>query len=349
MKYTITPFGRVDNHDVDLITISNKHNMQMSVTNYGCIVTSIQTPDKNGKIAEINLGYENLDKYLAGHPFFSALAGRFANRIANASFELDGNSYTLAANEAPTTHLHGGTKGFDKCVWSYNIEEKDDAIWIHLHRVSPDGEEGYPGNLSVTHSIGLDNSNQIHFNFSATTDKPTIVNMVNHGYYNLAGHDQGDIKEHSLKLYADFYTPVDNKSIPTGEILSVANTGFDFRTETRLKENMEKLPMGSIDHNFVINHQEQEGDLYKAAEIFEATSGRKMEVFTTQPGVQVYNALYLQDEGFIGRHGKEYQAFAGICFETQHFPDSPHHAHFPSVRLNPEEVFIEKTMHRFSW
>ena len=349
MKYTVTPFGRVDNQDVDLITINNRHNMQMSVTNYGCIVTSIRTPDKHGEIADINLGYENLDKYLAGHPFFSAIAGRFANRIANSSFELDGNTYSLFANEAPTTHLHGGKKGFDKCVWDYNIEEKDDAIWIHLHRVSPDGEEGYPGNLSVTHSIGLDNNNQIHFNFSATTDKPTIVNLVNHGYYNLAGADQGDIKDHRLKLYSDFYTPVDSKSIPTGEIASVADTGFDFREETLLRENMDKLPMGSIDHNFVINRQMQEDGLYKAAEISETTSGRKMEVFTTQPGVQVYNALYLQDMGFIGRHGKEYQAHAGICFETQHFPDSPHQAHFPSVRLNPGEVFIEKTMHRFSW
>lgn len=349
MKYSVTPFGRVDNQDVDLITISNKNNMQMSITNYGCIVTSIQTPDKNAKVADINLGYESLDKYLAGHPFFSAIAGRFANRIAGSSFELDGISYSLAANEAPTTHLHGGNKGFDKCVWGYNIEEKEDEIWVHLHRVSPDGEEGYPGNLSVTHSIGLDNNNQIHFNFSATTDKPTIVNMVNHGYYNLAGADSGDIKDHKLKLYADLYTPVDDKNIPTGEILSVAGTGFDFRTEAYLKENMDKLPLGSIDHNFVINRQVQEGDLYKAAEISEATSGRKMEVFTTQPGVQVYNALYLQDAGFIGRHGEEYQAHAGICFETQHFPDSPHHAHFPSVRLNPGEIFTEKTMHRFSW
>lgn len=348
MEYRISRFGQVDNKEVDLITINNKQGMQISVTNYGCIVTSIRTPDKQGQIADVNLGYESLEKYLAGNPFFSAFAGRFANRISNSSFELDGISYQIAANEPPTTHLHGGYKGFDKYVFGYDLEEKENEIWIHLHRISPDGEEGYPGNLSVTHSIGLDDNNQIHFNFTATTDKPTILNFVNHGYYNLAGADR-DIKDHELKLYADFYTPVDDKNIPTGEILSVANSGFDFRRNCRIGENMEKLPLGSIDHNFVLNRKKQEGELYKAAELSEPNSGRKMEVFTTQPGVQVYNALYLQGEGFIGRHGKEYDAFAGICFETQHFPDSPHQAHFPSVRLNPGEIFTQKTMHRFSW
>ena len=349
MEYKVTPWGAQDGRPVDLITIKNSAGLELSVTNYGCIVTSLIVPGRNGQKDDIVLGYKSLDNYLEGHPFFGAIAGRFANRIKDGRFSLDQNTYQLETNEAPTgQHLHGGSNGFDKSVWGYDIEKTSAGVMIHLHRVSTDGESGYPGTLDVVHTIGLDEENQLHYTFRAHTDKPTVVNLVNHSYYNLSGHDQGAIGEHKLKIFADLYTPVAENMIPTGAILPVAGTGLDFREETAIANNMERMEAGVIDHNFVLHRQQSESEYHLAAQLSDAKSGRIMTVLTTQPGIQFYNGPKLSNEIWIGRHGHQYQAFEGLCLETQHFPDSPNQPHFPSVRLNPGEVYEEKTIHRFS-
>jgi aldose 1-epimerase len=350
VKLTITPWGAVEGQDkpVQLFTITNKNRLTLSVTNYGCIVTSIETPDRNGELADIVLGYESLEKYLGGHPFFGAVAGRYANRIKDGKYTLDAQNFQLETNEPPTLqHLHGGTKGFDKYVWDYSIEETDHATFVHFSRVSPDGESGYGGTLNVVHSVGLDEDNQVHYNFRATTDKPTVVNLVNHSYYNLSGHDSGSVDEHELTLFADFYTPVTENSIPTGEILSVKGSGLDFTSSTLIGKNRKLMPDGGIDHNFVLNRNKTEGEYAYAAELYSAESGRSMTVLTTQPGVQFYNGFKLSNKPWFARNGYKYESSAGMCLETQHFPDSPNQAHFPTTRLNPGEVFEEKTIHRF--
>jgi len=351
MKLTVTPWGSVDGQDkpVQLFTLENKNGVKVSVTNYGCIVTSIETPDRNGNLADVVLGYENLNKYLAGHPFFGAIAGRCANRIKDGKYFLDGKLFQLETNELPTgQHIHGGSKGFDKYVWDYAIEEKETGIFVHLSRVSPDGESGYGGTMGVVHTVGLDEDNQLHFNFKATTDKPTIVNLVNHSYYNLAGHDSGSVDGHELKLYADFYTPVEANMIPTGEVLSVKGSGLDFTSPALIAENKPKVQDGAFDHNFILHRREMEGEYAFAAEVYEPDSGRVMEVLTTQPAIQFYNAFKLSNKSWYGRNGYRYEAFGAFCLETQHFPDSPNNAHFPTIRLNPGDVFEEKTIHRFS-
>ncbi|MDV7103358.1 aldose epimerase family protein [Vibrio sp. TH_r3] len=351
MQFTETQWGKVPGQDtpVKLFTLSNSNGMKISVTNFGCIVTSIQAPDRNNQIADIVLGYKTLDNYLQGHPFFGAIAGRYANRIRDGRYSLDGKEFQLETNEPSTQqHLHGGTKGFDKYVWDYAIEQNEQQILIHFSRVSPHGESGYGGTLNVVHTIGLDRNNQVHYNFRAVTDQPTVINLVNHSYYNLAGHDSGSVDKHKLKIYADFYTPVDEKSIPTGELLSVQNTGLDFTSMTSIEENMSLMPNGCIDHNYVLHQRNKHNGYSIAADLYEADSGRLMTVLTTQPGVQFYNGCKLSNKPWIARNGYRYQAFSGLCLETQHFPDSPNHAHFPSTRLDPGDVYEQKTIHRFS-
>lgn len=334
---------------VQLFTLENSQGLSLAVTNYGCIVTSIEVPDRQGQRADVVLGYESLDKYLQGHPFFGAVAGRYANRIENGCYTLDGQSFELETNELPTgQHLHGGSKGFDKFVWDFAIEEKQDAIFIHFSRLSTDGESGYGGNLVVTHTVGLDENNQVHFNFKATTDKPTVVNLCNHSYYNLGGHDSGSVDGHDLRLYANFYTPVDENSIPTGEIRSVLGSGLDFTETRRIADNKTRMPDGGFDDNLVLDGSMVEGEYKYAAELYEPNSGRIMTVLTTQPGVQFYNGFKLSNKHWVGRHGERYESCHGMCLETQHFPDSPNKAHFPSTRLNPGDVYEEKTIHRFS-
>ncbi len=344
MKLTVENWGHTESQAVPVMrfTLQNSLGVKMQLTNFGCIVTSIETPDRNGQMADVVLGYESLEKYQQGHPFFGAIAGRYANRIKNGRYQLDGETFYLETNEAPTgQHLHGGSKGFDKHVWNYAIEQQAEAIFIHFSRTSVDGESGYGGNLNVTHSIGLDELNQVHYNFSATTDKPTVINLVNHSYYNLAGHDSGAVDNHQLKLFADFYTPVDEQSIPSGEIVSVKGSALDFTHQRAISD-------GEFDHNFVLNKTEAGQGYHYAAELYEPSSGRAMSVLTTQPGVQFYNGFKLANKTWIGRNGHTYQAREGLCLETQHFPDSPNQAHFPLVRLNPGEVFEQKTLHRFS-
>ncbi|WP_375748607.1 aldose epimerase family protein [Vibrio sp. HN007] len=351
MKLTTTPWGEVEgqNTPVQLFTLENQSGMKLSVTNYGCIVTSIETPDRNGELADVVLGYESLEKYLAGHPFFGAIAGRYANRIKDGKYSLDGVEYQLETNEPPTAqHLHGGTKGFDKYVWDYSIEEKETGTFIHFNRVSPDGESGYGGTLNVVHTIGLDEENQVHYNFKATTDKPTVVNLCNHSYYNLGGHDSGSVEGHELKLFADFYTPVSENMIPTGEILSVKGTGLDFTASSVIGENKLKLEEDGFDHNYILHHRDTRDDYGYAAELYDPQTGRFMTVLTTQPAVQFYSGFKLSNKVWFGRNGFKYESWGGMCLETQHFPDSPNQSHFPSVRLNPGEIFEEKTVHQFS-
>lgn len=344
MKLSVENWGEVEGQviPVKLFTLENSQGMKVKITNYGCIVTSIESPDRDGNCADLVLGYESLDKYLGGHPFFGAIAGRYANRIQDGRFELDGQVFQLETNEPPTVqHLHGGSKGFDKYVWNFDIEQQDEAVYIHLSRVSPDGESGYGGNLSVTHTIGLDEMNQVHYNFKAITDKPTVINLVNHSYYNLGGHDSGTVDHHELKLYSDFFTPVSEKMIPTGEIRSVEASDLDFTDVRPIRD-------GEFDHNFILNRSRTEGDYHFAAELYDPNSGRAMAVLTTQPAVQFYNGFKLSNKYWIGRNGYKYESREGMCLETQHFPDSPNQVHFPSTRLNPGEVFEEKTIHRFT-
>lgn len=351
MKLSIEHWGEVENQviPVKLFTIENNQGLKIQVTNYGCIVTSIEAPDKNGKKVDVVLGYENLTKYLNGHPFFGAIAGRYANRIKDGQYQLDDQRFQLETNELATAqHLHGGSKGFDKYVWDFAVEEQSEAIFLHFSRLSPDGESGYGGNLQVTHSIGLDELNQVHYNFKAITDKPTVVNFVNHSYYNLSGHDSGSIEDHELKLFAKFYTPVAQNMIPTGEILSIKNSGLDFTKATKIADNNQKITDAGFDHNYVLDQLPKENEYHFAAELYDPKSGRLMTVLTTQPAIQFYSGFKLSNKEWFGRNGFKYESCAGLCLETQHFPDSPNHPHFPSTRLNPGEVYEQKTIHRFT-
>ncbi|SIO96308.1 aldose epimerase family protein [Vibrio spartinae] len=351
MKLNIENWGQIAGQHVPvkLITLQNSQGMILRVTNYGCIVTSIETPDRDGHQADVVLGYECLDKYVEGHPFFGALAGRYANRIKDGRYTIDGTAFQLERNEPATQqHLHGGQQGFDKYVWDFAVETQDDAIYLHLSRISPDGESGYGGTLQVRHTIGLDEQNQVHFNFQATTDKPTVVNLTNHSYYNLAGHDSGTVNHHELQLFSRFYTPVTEQMIPTGEICAVTDSGLDFTAATRISANLSRTDDAGFDHNFILDGLKKEGEYHYAAALYEPTSGRLMTVLTTQPAVQFYNGFKLSNKHWIGRHGQRYQSNQGLCLETQHYPDSPNHVHFPTTRLNPGEVFEEKTIYRFS-
>lgn len=350
MELTIEPWGAVEGEDkpVQLFTLTNKNGLTISLTNFGCIVTSVVTPNRSGEFANVVLGYENLEKYVGGHPFFGAIAGRYANRIKDGKYELEGKQFQLDTNEQPSAqHLHGGSKGFDKFVWDYAIEKHDHAIYIHLSRVSPDGEGGYGGTVTVVHTIGLDDDNQLHFNFKATTDQPTVINLVNHSYYNLGGYDSGTVDGHQLQLHCDFYTPVDENSIPTGEILSVKHSGLDFTSPAFIGENKRNISEQGYDHNYILNNKKREGLYSFAAEVYEPKSGRCMTVLTTQPALQFYNGFKLSNKPWFGPNGYKYESGFGMCLETQHFPDSPNQAHFPTTRLNPGEIYEEKTVHRF--
>lgn len=349
MDIQIESFGKISDENVDLITVHNKSGMNISVTNYGCIVTAVRVKDRHGELDNVVLSYDSLDKYCAGHPFFGPVVGRFANRINNGEFFLNNKHYKLEQNETATSqHIHGGSKGFDKYIWDYAIEKQKDAIFIHFHRISIDGESGYPGNLDVMHTVGLDEENQLHFYYRATTDQPTIINLTNHSYYNLCGLGKGNILNQKLKVYSDFYLPVDKNLIPTGEILSVAKSGFDFRENSVIKENMQKIADKTIDNTFVLRSEPDAMGFKQGIELFDPQSGRLMKMSTTQPGVQIYNSSKLSNGTWIGDNGLHYASFDGICFETQHFPDSPNQLQFPTTILNPNEVYDERTIHQFS-
>ncbi len=339
-------FGRMpDGTPVNIYTLKNPNGMTVKVTELGLIISELHVPDRNGNVGNVVLGFDNLDRYLKGHPFFGAIAGRVANRVANARFTLDGREYTLAKNNGPH-HIHGGNKGFDKKVWkSRPLPSTDHEAAVEFTCLSPDGEEGYPGNLTVTVTYTLTDKNELRITYGATTDKPTPINLTNHSYFNLAG--SGDILAHELLLNADHYTPADEGLIPTGEIRSVKGTPLDFTKSTPIGARSQQtgLKPGGYDHNFVINHAGKA--LARTARVYEPGTGRVMEVFTTQPGVQLYTANHM-DGSVIGTGGVPYPRYGGFCLETQHYPDSINKPSFPSVILRPGETYNTTTVFAFS-
>jgi aldose 1-epimerase len=337
-------FGRTpDGANVSLYTLQNGRGTTVKITDYGGIITAIETPDRSGAPGDIALGFDTLDGYLKGHPYFGALIGRVANRIAKGRFTLDGRTYTLATNNGPN-HLHGGVKGFDKVVWRAEPSADAAAARLRLSYTSADGEEGYPGTLSVIVTYALTRDNELRIDYSATTDKATPVNLTNHAYWNLA--TRGDVLGHTMTIAADRYTPVDETLIPTGEVAPVATTPFDFRAPKPIGRDIGRLTSprpGGYDHNFVLNGS----GLRLAARVTEPTTGRILEVLTDQPGVQFYTGNFL-DGSIVGKRGIAYSQQAGFCLETQHFPDAVNRPGFPSVIVRPGTPYRTTTVYRFA-
>ncbi len=336
-----TPDGVV----VKLFTLANSKGMTAKITNYGGIVTELLVPDRTGRPGNVVLGFGTLAEYLKGHPFFGAIAGRVANRIANATFSLDGKDYALAANNGPH-HLHGGRKGFDKVVWEAKpLPSTPKQAALQLAYVSGDGEEGYPGSLRVTVNYALTEENELRMEYTATTDKATPINLTNHSYFNLAC--VGDVLGHELMLAADRYTPVDETLIPTGEIASVRNTPLDFTLPTAIGARIGQLKPqpGGYDHNYVLNSGGKA--LALAARVSEPNTGRTLEVHTTEPGVQLYTGNFL-DGTLTSMGGLVCKQHSGFCLETQHFPDAVHRPNFPSVILRPGSTYQTTTVFKFS-
>jgi aldose 1-epimerase len=344
-----TVFGKMsDGTAVDLYTLKNKNGMEAKITNYGGIVVSITVPDRHGKFGDVALGYDSLSSYIANNPFFGCLVGRYGNRIAKGKFKLDGVEYKLAVNNAPN-HLHGGIKGFDKVVWKAEPVSEKNGVGLKLSYLSKDGEEGYPGNLNVTVQYTLTDSNALKIDYTATTDKPTLCNLTNHSYFNLSAGASKDILGHELTVLADRFTPVDKTLIPTGELKSVEGTPFDFRKPTRIGDRINDKDRqiqfgGGYDHNFVLNGEA--GTLRLAAVASDSLSGRTMEVYTTEPGIQLYTGNFL-DGTITGKSGIVYTKRYGFCLETQHFPDSPNRPKFPSTVLRPGETYRTTTVYKF--
>jgi aldose 1-epimerase len=342
-KFGDTPDGK----EVDLYVLTNPHGMTAKIMTYGAIVTELHVPDRYGKLDDVVLGFSDLKSYLAGHPCFGATVGRVANRIARGKFTLNGKEYKLAINNGPNS-LHGGLKGFDKVIWKAEpVRDVKDGVAVKFSYLSPDGEEGYPGNLSTTVTYTLTNKNALRIDYEAKTDKATPVNLTNHTYFNLAGVGGGTVLDHELMLAADKYTPADETLIPTGEIAPVKGTPLDFAIPTLIGARIKELPekLGGYDHNFVLNSGGKR--LALAARVYEPTTGRLMEMETTEPGVQLYTANFL-DSTIKGKGDvacKKHQAF---CLEAQHFPDSVHHPNFPSTILEPGKTYKQTTVYRFS-
>jgi aldose 1-epimerase len=348
-KLTSTGFGRTgDGVNARIFTLTNKNGLEARITNYGGIVVSLKTPDRNGAMADVVLGFDTLAGYISSpSPYFGALIGRYGNRIGHARFTLDGVEYKLAANNGENS-LHGGTHGFNEKIWT--PRELPDG-GLELTYLSKDGEEGYPGNLKTIVTYRLTDDNSLTIDYSATTDKDTVLNLTNHSYFNLKGAGQGDILGHMLTLTADRFTPVDAGLIPTGELRAVSGTPFDFTKSTaigsRIERNDEQLKLGKgYDHNWVLNNFNKPGNSALAARVVEPTSGRVMEVYTTQPGIQFYTGNFL-DGTIKGKGGKAYQQRYGFCLETQHFPDSPNKPSFPSTVLKPNQKFHSTTVFKF--
>ena len=348
MKLITKPFGTApDGAEITLFTLSNDQNLEVSIINFGGAITSIKVPDRQGDTGDVVLGYDTLDEYVRNPRFFGGLIGRHANRIANGKFSLNGVAHQLAQNNG-ANHLHGGNKGYDKTVWSAEETRADDSVGVHLSYLSKDGEENYTGNLKVSVDYVVNNDNELRIEYRATTDKDTIVNLTNHSYFNLAGSD--DILEHQLMINADSFTPVSKDLIPTGEIRLVAETPMDFRKPakigSRINEPFDQLGFtGGYDHNYVL--RESANALRLACKLHEESSGRTLEIFTTQPGLQFYSGNFL-DGSLKGRGGVVYEKYSGLCLETQGFPDAPNHAKFPSTVLRVGEVYDEVAVFRFS-
>jgi len=346
MNIKKAPFGRTaDGAAVDVYTLANKAGLEARIMTYGAILVSLKVPDRKGALADVNLGFDTLDGYLGTHPYFGAIIGRYGNRIAKARFTLDGVEYRLAANNNANT-LHGGIKGFDKVVWTAEPVESGRGPGLKLTYLSKDMEEGYPGNLAVTVFYTLTDTNELEIRYEATTDKATVLNLTNHAYWNLRGEGSGDILDHILQLEADKITAVDSpvNLIPTGEIVPVAGTPFDFTKPHTIGERIAAVE-GGYDHNFVL--RSGGGTMAMAAHVEEPESGRIMEVWTDQPAIQLYTGNFL-DGSVVGKGGKAYQKHFAFCLETQHFPDSPNHPNFPPTVLRPGEVYRTVSVYKFS-
>ncbi|MCI0456547.1 MAG: galactose mutarotase [Gemmataceae bacterium] len=340
-------FGKTsDGTAVDLYTLTNTKGMTAKITNYGGIVTELHAPDRDGKFENVVLGFDNLAGYLKGHPYFGAICGRVANRIAGARFTLDGKEYKLAANNGPHS-LHGGTKGFDKVVWKAEPQDTSDGPALKLTYVSPEGEEGFPGKLTTIVTYTLTSNNELKIDYKATTDKATPVNLTHHGYFNLLGPKDETILGHEMLIVADSYTPTDEKLIPTGTIERVKGTPLDFTRFTPIGARIKQIksdPVG-YDHNYVLGTQGKGAVL--AAQVREPKTGRLMEVFTTEPAIQLYTGNFL-DGKQTGQGGITYRQHYGFCLEAQHYPDSVHHNNFPSIILRPGQTYTQTTVYRFS-
>ena len=343
------PFGKSpDGKEVFVYTLKNSNGVEARIMTYGGTLLSLKVPDKDGKIADVVLGYDSLSQYVANSPYFGALIGRYGNRIGNARFKLEGKEYTLAANNGPNS-LHGGIKGFDKVVWKVNEADSKPGTSLALTYLSKDGEEGYPGDLSVEVVYTLTDSNELRIDYKATTDKPTVLNLTNHSYFNLAGAGNGNVLKHVLMIDADRFTPVNSTLIPTGKLESVKGTPMDFTKPTpigaHINDNNQQLKYaGGYDFNWVLNKKDEE--LALAARVEEPTSGRVMEVYTTEPGLQFYSGNFL-DGTNIGKGGVKYEHRFGFCLETQHFPDSPNKPNFPSTELDPGKTYKSTTIYKF--
>ena len=340
-------FGSVpDAGDVDMFTLTNANGVEIRAITYGAIITSIRVPDRSGRFADVVLGFDNLEGYLKGHPYFGTVVGRYGNRIGGGHFTLNGQTFKLAQNNGPN-HLHGGVKGFDKYVWK--AEPLQNGLGVAFSRTSPDGEEGYPGNLAAHMTYTLTDKNELVVDYHATTDKATPVNLTQHSYFNLSGDPSTTILGHELRIDADRYTPVDATLIPTGELVPVQGTPFDFRKPTtigaRIEQPHEQLKFGrGYDHNWVLNRKGSQPAF--AARVLEPKTGRTVEVATTEPGVQFYTGNFL-DGTIKGKGGQVYNQRAGLCLETQHFPDSPNKPNFPSTVLQPGKEYTTRTVFTF--
>ena len=339
---TVEQFGEAGQKKVFLYTLTNNMGVTVKITNYGGIITSILVPDKTGKTGDIVLGYDSLKKYIANSPYFGAIVGRYANRIARGKFTLNGTGYSLAVNNGKNS-LHGGLKGFDKVVWEPGKIADSSQAMLKLRYLSKDGEEGYPGNLKVEVTYSLDDHNELTMLIEAETDKPTPVNIANHTYFNLSEADTS-ILGHILTLYADQYTQVNSELIPTGASPYVRGTAMDFNNSEPIGSRIEKVK-GGYDHNYIL--KKKAGELTMAAQLYDPRTGRQLEILTTQPGIQFYSGNFL-DGTITGKDGKVYQKYYGLCLETQHFPDSPNQPGFPNTILKPGMKFSEKTVYRFS-
>ena len=337
------------NTKIKLFTLKNENGLEIKITNYGGIITSWLIPDKNGNKTDIVLGFNSYekyreDKYLNNCPYFGAIIGRFANRIAKGKFTLKNTEYNLAINNGEN-HLHGGTEGFDKKVWDATTKTSEKEVSLILNYLSPDGEENYPGNLDVTVIYTLNNNNELKVKYLATSDKETPLNLTQHTYFNLKGEGNGDILNHSIEINADKYTKPDENSIPTGEFTDLTNNPFDLRKEIKIQENINKLGNDGYDHNYILNKKNK--TLSFAAKATEPETGRILEVFTTKPGIQFYTAKWL-DSTLTGKSGKIYKPNAGFCLETQFFPDSPNKPEFPSSILKVGEKYEHETVFKVS-
>ena len=347
---TQAPFGGIpDGPAVTIYTLRNDKGMEARILTYGGIVQSLKVPDRNGKFDDVVLGHDNIGGYLTNSPYFGALIGRYGNRIGGGKFTLEGKTYKLANNNGPNS-LHGGIKGFDKVVWQASPSLTPDGPALELTYVSQDGEEGFPGNLKVTAIYTLTDNNELHLSFTATTDQPTLCNLTQHSYFNLRGQGNGDILGHEVYINSDKITPVDKDLITTGEYAPVDGTPFDFRKPTaigaRINDPNQQLQFGTgYDHNWVIN--KPLGKLGLLARVYEPTTGRVMEVWSTEPGVQFYTGNFL-GETITGKDGKVYQRRTGFCLEPQHYPDSPNKPMFPTTELKPGETYQNTILFRFS-